>query len=351
MLDIYLDNDQTKISKASQKLQDTSPAAPGGKSHTIDDCAGVPNTDGPSSRKQSVTALRDAESEGIKAKTIIRIAKTLKPSPDKAFPRGLQLLAKNTDTLLGGFPYVKELAAFDIRKSDWDSFCKKLTEPLAKKGIAYAIESVLDVCADYDVNFFRPRGFMMRLDMPGEEKYGLELLDIYHIPTTRSNHTDNLTALPSSTREYTGIIKHKQHKPSRTNAKRHLANIRKKAFCSTRIMLDPIIVLNDFELASERGWARWIVACKEAQQLAKKTPIVKDNKPLFGYFPVRYDRWPPSKHLYYERFRGTLRSSTIRVRVRPGGIYSSRRKASIKYLVPDHLSVCHPPFHCSSCYC
>ncbi|CZT48447.1 uncharacterized protein RSE6_09136 [Rhynchosporium secalis] len=229
-------------------------------------------------------------------------------TPAQAFPRGIQIMAKNTNTLEGGFPYPKELAQFGISKGDWSVFCLKLTEPLANWKIAYAIEKILDICAEEDVTFFRPKGFILRLDMPGEEQYGLDMMDIYHTKLG-SIHTDNFTAIPrgSKVEGYGGAIKHKHHVPERSKDRKHLESLRDKAFRSTRLMIDPIIALKDPELATQRGWAGWIIASKKAQKLAAEAPPKRmDNKPWYGYFPARWDRWPPSKHLYYDRFRGAF---------------------------------------------
>ncbi|PVH76314.1 hypothetical protein DL98DRAFT_657541 [Cadophora sp. DSE1049] len=256
--------------------------------HDLADCDVVQTNDGAASRKVSKSDLSTAPR-----------------TPAQAFPRGIQIMAKNTNTLEGGFPYPKELAPFEISKEDWARFCAKLTESLGKQKIAYAIEKVLDICAEEDVKFFRPKGFIMRLDMPGEEQYGLDIMDIYH-SQLGNVHTDNFTTMPPNSKEYSGAIKHKHHVRERTKDRKHLETVREKAFRSTRLMLDPIIVLQDPHLATQRGWARWIIACNQAQKLAAEAPPKRmDNKPWYGYFPARWDRWPPSKHLYYDRFRGS----------------------------------------------
>lgn len=189
-------------------------------------------------------------------------------------------MAKNTDSLNRGFPYPKELAPFGISKEDWAIFCAKLAGPLAKRNIAYAIEEVLDICAEEDVKFFRPKGFIMRLDMPGEEHYGLDIMDIYHAQLGRV-HTDNFTTSPPISKEYSGAIKHKHNTRERSKDRKHLESLRKKAFKSTRLLLDPIVVLKDAHLATQRGWARWIIARNEAQKLAAEAPPKRvDNKPV-----------------------------------------------------------------------
>lgn len=235
-------------------------------------------------------------------------------------------MAKHTDTLAGGFPYPKEMMAFAISKERWAKFCSDLTAPLATKKIPYVIEEILDICTTWDVKYFRPKGFIVRLDMPGEEKYGLEFLDIYH-SRLGAIHTDNLTAVAPREAEHTGAIKHKHHVRERRKDRKHLETLREKAFRSTRLMIDPVVVLKDPSLAEQRGWTRWISACKVAHDLAEEAPPKrKDNQPWYGYSPVRMDRWPPSKHLYYDRFRGSA-------------LTSGSKKRSFTYVVPDHDSV------------
>lgn len=301
--------------------------------HVLADCEHVQTNDGAASRKTSRPDL----------------GSTPKQTPAQAFPRGIQIMAKNTHTLEWGFPYPKELSPFGITKDDWASFCSKLTEPLAKQKIAYAVDAILDICSEEDVKFFRPKGFIMRLDMPGEEQYGLDIMDIYH-PQLGSVHTDNFTTMPPHSKEHSGAIKHKHHVRERTKDKKHLETLREKAFRSTRLIIDPIIVLKDPQLATQRGWARWIIASNQAQKLANEAPPKRmDNKPVsntfcspapcflralltlrpiewYGYFPARWDRWPPSKHLYYDRFRGS--SHTLGTKSNPSTC-----------LIPDYDSV------------
>ncbi|KAG4429527.1 hypothetical protein IFR05_014986 [Cadophora sp. M221] len=278
--------------------------------HTLSQCDPAQTNDGAASRKAS-----KSDTGAIPKQT-----------PAQAFPRGIQIMAKNTNTLEGGFPYPKELAPFGITKQDWTIFCHKLTEPLANKKIAYAVEKILDICAEEDVKFFRPKGFIMRLDMPGEEQYGLDIMDMYH-SQLGSVHTDNFTTMPPQSKEHSGAIKHKHHIRERAKDRKHLETLREKAFRSTRLMLDPIVVLRDPELATRRGWARWIIACNQAHKLAGEAPPKRiDNKPWYGYFPARWDRWPPSKHLYYDRFRGS--SQTIGTKSSPSA-----------YLIPDYDSM------------
>ncbi|OWP03761.1 hypothetical protein B2J93_7248 [Marssonina coronariae] len=326
---------ESRAARKAKKENDTK-ACNSVQEHELSDCEGVSNTDGARSRKASASHKPVAvESEISRTRIGSSVSRNLlglgssnetsPRTPAQAFPRGLQIMARNTDTLAGGFPFPMELSAFGFAKETWETFCSELTKSLADKKIAYAIENILDACAEYDVKLFRPNGFMMRLDMPGEEKYGLDLMDIYHAKQG-DVHTDNLTATLHE-KEHLGAIKHKHHSRERSGDVRHLESLRQKAFRSTRLILDPIVVLKDPELAARRGWDRWILACSEARRLAEETPPVKkDNKPWFGYFPVRMDRWPPSKHLYYERFRGSAHTVV-------------NNKSSSAYIVPDHDSM------------
>ncbi|KAH7390036.1 hypothetical protein BKA64DRAFT_111739 [Cadophora sp. MPI-SDFR-AT-0126] len=206
-------------------------------------------------------------------------------------------MAKNTNTLAGGFPYPQALAPFGISKEDSERFRTELTEPVTKQKIAYALEKVLDVCAEEDMKYFRSKGFIVRLDMPGEEHYGLDIMDIYHIQHG-SVHTDNFTTMPPHSKEQNEAIKHKHCVREETKDKRHLETFRRKAFRSTRFMLDPIIVLMDPHLTTQRGWARWTIACSQAQKPAAEAPAKRlDNKPvsdilqplqsLYRFFAVR----------------------------------------------------------------
>ena len=117
----------------------------------------------------------------------------------------------------------------------------------------------------------------MRLDMPGEEKFGLYTMLIYH----------------------DGPHKHFHHEIGATE------KIREKGFLFTRVVLDSISVLEDSQKAYDHGWTNWNKACEHAKKMKLKTlspPM--NNEPWDFNKLARVDRWPPSKHVYYDRFRG-----------------------------------------------
>ena len=182
--------------------------------------------------------------------------------------------------------------------------------------------------------------------VPGERKFGLELMDIYHARFSHG-HIDNISGVIRTKRRHFGV---KMKKGRRG----HLKHMTRKGFHSTRIVLDAISVLSNADKAQKRGWTNWNRQCERAQQaLEASLPVSKlinerksaKSAPITSYPKVgrhdapkaylhswewpaatwkyileqiltwssssawggtrRKDRWPPSKHLYYERFRGT----------------------------------------------
>lgn len=79
----------------------------------------------------------------------------------------------------------------DIDKNDWEKFQQALyatflvtdgnpRNRIPGRSVAYNIDALLDVVAEWDVRFFRPKAVVMRMDMPGEEKYGLDFMDLFY---------------------------------------------------------------------------------------------------------------------------------------------------------------------------
>jgi hypothetical protein len=92
--------------------------------------------------------------------------------------------------------------------------------------------------------------------VPGERKYGLELMDIYH---SSRKHIDNISgAIKVKSRHFGAKMKN--------GRQRHLKHMAGKGYHSTRIVLDSISVLNDADKAQERGWINWNRQCERAQQ-------------------------------------------------------------------------------------
>jgi hypothetical protein len=131
--------------------------------------------------------------------------------------------------------------------------------------------------------------------MPGEERYGIDFMDL-----SGSRRTYNVA------HAFEGKIKEENKKFKDTKEYR-LKRARQAAFASIRIVLDPVEVLKISKLAYERGWTQWIEACAYAEKVTReKRPVTVDNKP-WDFTKIstrRVDRWPPSKHLYYDGFRG-----------------------------------------------
>jgi hypothetical protein len=166
------------------------------------------------------------------------------------------------------FPYPKNaLKNHGIRRVDWKEFMKSLnavTDCGAVVGgmLACKIDEVLDVVALWNVQFFRPKGFVERMDMTGKEKYGLDFMDLYHY-----HHIDNM----SETGEPAGAFKeHNRGKPPSTK-RRHREEGRGRGFRCIRLVVEPIEVLADGGLSDVRGWTAW-----------QESKVWKSQSPLYG---------------------------------------------------------------------
>ena len=214
-----------------------------------------------------------------------------------------------------GFPYPRALMMkYGVTEHDWKSFCGAMHEvvrpyatdapwfgavnPHGKEGadIPDLIDLVLDVVAKWDSSFFRPKGLIVRLDMPGEARFGLTTMDIWHKTLGTLGHIDNCQGVLSQRTlnfEKCGIRRS-------TIKSRHLRKLLESTYSSTRLVFDEITVLQNTKMAYERGWMVWIASCHWAH-------ILKERPKAFpsGLAAARADHWPRSKHLYYERFVGT----------------------------------------------
>jgi hypothetical protein len=65
-------------------------------------------------------------------------------------------------------------------------YCSQ-TRRSSKPAIAHAVEGMCDVASEWDKKYFRAKGLVMRLDMPGEEKFGLRFMDLFE-----THHTYNV---------------------------------------------------------------------------------------------------------------------------------------------------------------
>jgi hypothetical protein len=275
----------------------------------------------------------------------------------KIMPRGLQILAFDSDDLAIGFPYPAVLEKFGIPPEDWDYVLMKiislrdnglplLSDPAANT-IAKKIETLLDNVAGLDVAFFRRRGLIMRVDMPGEQKFGLDCMDLYHrchrgqtskhrFHKCKHIHVDNLSGAGTTKiyqKRFRDLQKVKKLRSTELGALQfnfhagthHLRRIRRRMYEGTRIVLDVLTVLDDPETAYKRGWANWIKQCQKARKRqprdeGKPRPSFSNPEAVKDYYEPfhqrliseRIFRWPPSKQLYYDRWRGdNIASSTL----------------------------------------
>jgi len=227
----------------------------------------------------------------------------------KPMPHGLQIPAKNTDNLKKGFPYPKNvLMCYDINKHDWKRFQRALSSQVSEHVSTYAVERLLDLVAQWDVQFFRKKGLVMRMDMPGEEKYGLDFMTIYYKHDLVSSFDPIIKkGNPQGPMNDKALKRH--HKALRRR-QLHLGRARGCGYYSTRIVLDPIEVLQDKQMSDERGWTAWDQQCKATLHCRTQTAstILWPSPSFSGDERLRprslTDRWPPCKHLYYDRYHG-----------------------------------------------
>jgi hypothetical protein len=246
-----------------------------------------------------------------------------KPPLSGRLPRGLIIFSEAQDNIHKfhkGFKYPGEiLSAYQISKKDWSDFCNAIAAPLGRykglypgigdglfpgiydmktnKGnylhIRRAIDDTLDIVTKWDRIFFRPRGLVMRMDMPGEAKYGLTFMDFFH-----KGHIDNCSGV--LTRRVMNYEDKKHHKLDKKD--KHLSRMLERGYCSTRIVLDEIGVLENDQVSEERGWTEWTRFTNHARSVPPVPVLDKAKRREMGK-PFD-DRWPHSKHIYYERYRG-----------------------------------------------
>jgi hypothetical protein len=304
----------------------------------LEDAADDPKNKSSNAKKgRDETAEPDSDSDDDEGPTQIPINSGALPSPTIRLPRGLIILSKKQLLIRSfhrGFEYPKAvLSRYHISKDDWATFCRAVTAPLRRHKQLYpsvwslghpwvwsmlknkksylqircAIDDVLDVVAEWDQNYFRPRGLIMRMDMPGEAKYGLTFMDIAH-----KRHIDNCSGVLS--RKVQSYEDGRYHKLSRKH--RHLSRILEMGYCHTRIVIDDIDVLQNKKLSEERGWTEWERMCRQA----RSKPAAAPDAAIRAKSGTRFDsRWPHGKKLFYERYRGEAHGHSI------GSGYGSRR--------------------------
>lgn len=133
----------------------------------------------------------------------------------------------------------------------------------------------------------------MRIDMPGEAKYGLTFMDFFH-----QDHTDNCSGI--LTRRVKNYEDSKHHKLDKKD--KHLGIMLERGYCSTRIVLDEVGVLENAQISKDRGWTEWTRISDHARSIPPIPVLDQDKRTEMG--KSFNDRGPHSKHLYYERYRG-----------------------------------------------
>ncbi|KAN0089485.1 hypothetical protein V8E51_019745 [Hyaloscypha variabilis] len=289
-------------------------------------------------------------------------------NPTEVLPRGMQILAEDPYDLKKGFPYHPILESCDISIADWSRVIQSILGKFECCGgprfhfphaydfeihtLAKNIEYILDDVAEQDVSFFRPRGFIMRMDMPGEQEFGLDFMDLY-VGRNGGRYNEPPYPLPHNLKPITELAPwvHGRERcepgeslvlcvicdiPLRERKEKlyvdHRKDIRQKVFNGTRIVLDPLTVLEDPEMAYKHGWTNWIQQCANAKQKPSTSkdehpPVLNDSEHEWDYFKaldMYYDairtrplservfRWPPSKQIFYDRWRGYTSDAAAR---------------------------------------
>jgi hypothetical protein len=116
--------------------------------------------------------------------------------------------------------------------------------------------------------------------VPGESKYGLGLMDIYH---SSHKHIDNISgAIKMKGRHFGARMKN--------GGRSHLKHMTGKGYHSTRIVLDSISVLNNADKAQKRGWTNWNIQCERARQdlqsLRQAPESINQRKSAYDPFSV-----------------------------------------------------------------
>jgi len=239
-------------------------------------------------------------------------------SPIGILPRGLIVPQQ-----LGVWEFPEEiLPIFNVHTREWAYFCGSLRMKLAGAKVvlnsdsigdierrkAHGIEDVCDIVAAWGRQYFWPRGLLIRVDAPGEAKYGLTNMDIYH-----KKHIDNASGILS--RRVANFENGKTNKFSRKE--KHILEVLEDGYMCTRLVLDEVAVLDNLQLAEERGWISWFKSCEKARklytppsQLQNSLSMRLDNdvRNIESTAPEplkRRNRWPASKHLFFDRFKGT----------------------------------------------
>lgn len=276
------------------------------------------------------TTVPGAEADSTRT---TRLSAIVPSTSRKPYQSGIQIPSQARIT--NGFHYPPGLAAYEILEEDWNEFIAHLTSlighPEKKKKKKGPIRRVLPFGggAHYEEldfqkslsktfeyvrasqnNIFRPKGLLMRVDIPGEG-VGMESMDLYHGKhidhisdtwgtaaieanavlvadaeeiddtvkgvVTQASYAGN-SQQPNKGQVKIGKAKDKvnkaQYKINRAEDKTlektikqqqralsHLGSIQKKMSKRIRIVIEPVTVLDNAERSEKNGWTAWIRHC------------------------------------------------------------------------------------------
>ncbi|KFZ01229.1 hypothetical protein V500_00848 [Pseudogymnoascus sp. VKM F-4518 (FW-2643)] len=310
--DQVVESSESKTSPVVADVEENSgPIEPLGKDYAQERSAALPRTEDRNAR-------------------IMRLSAIIPLSARKPYQTGIQVPSQVR--IADGFPYPPGLAAYEILEEDWNKFTAHLTSligPPGKRKKKTPIRLVLpfgarDEKLDFQKslsrafeyvrasqnNLFRPKGLLMRVDVPGEG-VGMKFMDLYHegqvLSNTRGTEASDANTAPVADGEEIDAtaeevvaqanvaetllhrnkardkINKAQDKINRVQEKTlenpgkqqrraldHLNSAQKKMSKRIRIVIEPITVLDSAQRSEKNGWTAWIRHCDNyGSQLTK----------------------------------------------------------------------------------
>lgn len=324
--DQVVESSESKTSPVVADVEEnSSPIEPLGKDYAQEQSAALPSTEDRNAR-------------------IMRLSAIIPLAAGKPYQTGIQVPSQVR--IADGFPYPPGLAAYEILEEDWNKFTAHLTSligPPGKRKKKTPIRLVLpfgarDEKPDFQKslsrafeyvrasqnNLFRPKGLLMRVDIPGEG-VGMEFMDLYHeghvLSNTRGTEASDANTAPAADGEEIDATSEEvvaqanvaemqlqpnkardkinkaqvkinkaqdkankaQDKINRAQEKTlenpgkqqrralgHLNSAQKKMSKRIRIVMEPITVLDNAQRSEKNGWTAWIRHCDNyGSQLTK----------------------------------------------------------------------------------
>lgn len=230
-------------------------------------------------------------------------------SATKPYQTGIQVPSQIR--IADGFPYPPGLAAYDILEEDWNKFTThlitlisphskwvknipiRLVPPFGvrdeKLDFQKSLSKVFEYVRASQNKLFRPKGLLMRVDIPGEG-VGMESMDLYHrshvdhlsntagalasetnaAPTADGEEIDTTTeeAVAHGNVAQTPLYPNRARDKTLENARKkqqrtlgHLNSAQDKMSKRIRIVMEPVTVLDNPERSEKNGWNAWIRHC------------------------------------------------------------------------------------------